>query len=91
MSSLPPRKPRRLQWGMPEQPTPKHPYRDTLLVYGGLAIVVVLIAWATGGAVGKAAIIATLFFLIATTWNVVRWRQRLREAEAERARRSEIE
>ena len=84
-------KPRRLQWGVPEQPPPKHPYRDTLLVYGGLAIVVVLIAWATGGNVAKAAIIAALFFVVATAWNVVRWRARLREAEAERARRAEAE
>ena len=27
---------RRLQWGLPETPPPKHPYRDTLIVYGGL-------------------------------------------------------
>ena len=84
-------KPRRLHWGVPDSPPPKHPYRDTLLVYGGLAIVVVLIAWATGGAVGKAATIAGTFFVIASAWNVVRWRQRLREAEAERARRAETE
>jgi Flp pilus assembly protein TadB len=76
---------------MPEQPPPKRPYRDTILVYGGLALLVVIVAWATGGAVGKAAIIAGLFFLVATAWNVVRWRSRLREAEAERARRAEPE
>jgi uncharacterized membrane protein len=76
---------------MPEQAPPKHPYRDTVLVYGGLAIIVVLIAWVTGGAVGKAAIIASLFFIVATTWNIVRWRARVREAEAERARRAETE
>jgi hypothetical protein len=87
--SSPPNKPRRLQWGMPDQPPPKHPYRDTLLVYGGLAIIVVLAAWATGGDVRKAAIIAALFFVIATTWNLVRWRARVREAE--RARRADIE
>jgi hypothetical protein len=86
-----PRKPNRLHWGMPEQPPPKRPYRDTVLVYGGLALLVVIVAWATGGAVGKAAIIAGLFFLVATAWNIVRWRTRLREAEAERARRAEPE
>jgi Zn-dependent protease with chaperone function len=84
-------KPRRLQWGMPDSPPPKHPYRDTLVVYGGLAIVVVLIAWVTGGAVGKAAIIAGLFFVVASAWNLLRWRSRLREAEAERVRRAELE
>ena len=28
---------RRLQWGLPETPRPRHPYRDTLIVYGALA------------------------------------------------------
>ena len=32
---------RRLQWGLPEAPPPKHPYRDTLIVYGALAILIV--------------------------------------------------
>jgi Flp pilus assembly protein TadB len=84
-------KPRRLQWGAPEQPPPKHPYRDTILVYAGLAIIVVLVAWATGGDVGKAALIAGIFFVVASVWNILRWRTRLREAEAERARRAELE
>ena len=36
---------RRLRWQLPETPPPKHPVRDTLLVYAGLAVVVVLVAW----------------------------------------------
>ena len=42
---------RRLRWDAPARDSsiPKHPYRDTALVYGGMALVVVLIAWATGG------------------------------------------
>ncbi len=73
-------RPRRLQWGVPEAPPPKHPYRDTLLVYAGLAAVVVLVAWATGGAIGKAAVVAIGFFVVASAWNVYRWRGKLHEA-----------
>jgi Flp pilus assembly protein TadB len=81
-------KPRRLQWGLPESPPPKHPYRDTLLVYGGLAVVVVLLAWATGGSLGKAVAVAAVFFVIASVWNVYRWRARARSAAADAERRA---
>ena len=45
------RSPRRLEWGVPEPEPPKHPFRDSVILYAVLAIVLVLIAWATGGAV----------------------------------------
>jgi len=70
---------RRLKWDAPgERSIPKHPYRDTALVYGGMAIVVVLIAWATGGDVLKAFLVAGLFFVAATLWTWRNWRNRLR-------------
>ena len=78
-------RPRRLQWGVPEQPPPKHPYRDTLLVYAVFAVLIVVVAWLTGGGVRRAAVIAILFYVVASVWSVSRWRTRLRE-EAERAR-----
>ncbi len=34
--------------GVVRAPPPKHPYRDTLLIYGVLATVIVLVAWLTG-------------------------------------------
>ena len=71
----------RRRWGRPEQPLPKHPYRDSVLVYGGMAIVVVLLAWATGGSLPRAAVVAAVFFAIATLWSWSRWRRRLRDAE----------
>ena len=69
------------RWSPPPKPLPKRPYRDTVLVYGGMAIVVVLSAWATGGKLLNAVLIAGLFFLIATAWTWRRFRERLR-AEA---------
>jgi membrane protein implicated in regulation of membrane protease activity len=73
----------RRRWQPPPDPLPKRPYRDTALVFGGMAIVIVLVAWVTGGDLVKALVIAALFFVAATAWGWRRWRGRLR-AEAER-------
>jgi hypothetical protein len=77
--------PRRLQWGVPEQPPPKHPYRDTLIIYAVFAVLIVVVAWLTGGGVQRAAVVAVLFYVAASIWSVSRWRTRLRE-EAARTR-----
>ena len=76
-------KPRQLRWGLPEAPTPKHPYRDSMLVYGFFAALVVLLAWITGGSVGKAALVAVVVWAAATIWSIARWRQRLQREAAE--------
>jgi Flp pilus assembly protein TadB len=75
---------RYLRWGAPDPPPPKHPYRDTVIVYGAFAVIVVLVAWATGGDVKKAAVVAIVFFLLATAWNTYRLFQR-RRADRTRA------
>ena len=74
------------QLGAPESPPPKHPYRDTLVVYAGFAIVLVLVAWLTGGGVKRAAAVAILFFVVATAWTSYRFHAKLREQRAEEER-----
>jgi hypothetical protein len=74
---------RRLRWGVPEPPPPKHPYRDTVLVYAGFSIVLVIVAWLTGGGVKRAAGVALLFFVVATGWTIFRFHSKLREQRAE--------
>jgi Flp pilus assembly protein TadB len=81
--------PRRLRWGTPDPPAPKHPYRDTLLVYGALALIVVVVAWATGGGLLRAIAVAVAFFVVATTWNTYRLRQRGREHRDKSSGRTE--
>jgi membrane protein implicated in regulation of membrane protease activity len=78
------KEPRHLRWGLPEQPIPKHPYRDSMLIYGFFALVVVLLAWLTGGSITKAVVIAAVVWIAATVWSVARWRQRLQREEARR-------
>jgi hypothetical protein len=78
------KRPRQLRWGLPESPIPKHPYRDTLLVYGFFAILVVVLAWVTGGNIGKAVVVAALVWIAASAWGITRWRQRIQREEARR-------
>ncbi len=77
---------KKLEWGgIPELPPPKNPYRDTLLVYGGMALVILIVAWLTGGSVAKAVLVAAVFFVIASGWTMYRFRVKARDA----ARRAE--
>ena len=73
---------RRLKWDAAERSVPKHPYRDTVLVYGGMAVVVVVIAVLTGGGFARSLVIAGLFFVAATLWTWRSWRLRLRRESA---------
>jgi membrane protein YdbS with pleckstrin-like domain len=75
---------KRLRWDSldRDRPVPKHPYRDTAILYGVLAVLVVVIAWATGGDVVNAVVTAIFVFIVATLWSWRTWRNRLREERA---------
>ena len=71
---------RRLHWDVPtDDPPAKHPYRDTLLVYLALAVVVVLFAWLTGGSLRRALVVAALFWLAGSAYGLVTQRRKRRE------------
>ena len=76
---------RRLRWEPPRRSgaIPKHPYRDTAVVYGVIAVLVVILSLASGGSVGRAVITAALVYVVATLWSWRLWRNRLRERDAQ--------
>ena len=79
---------KRLRWDADrERSLPKHPYRDTAILYAVLAVVVVVIAWATGGKLVNAVVTAAAVFIIATLWSWRTWRNRIREDRARKAER----
>jgi hypothetical protein len=76
------------RWELPDEPPPAHPYRNSVIVYGILAAVIVLVAWATAGDLTRAAVVAVVFFVVATAWSWRSWRIRLREEAAKQERRA---
>ncbi len=62
---------------MSTPPVSKRPYRDSLLLHFVLAIVIVLVSWLTGGALGRALVFAAAYFVLATAWSWWRFRQQL--------------
>jgi membrane protein implicated in regulation of membrane protease activity len=75
---------RRLVWAPPPERLPTRPYRDTVIVNAGLAALVVVVAYLTGGSLPRAIAFAAFFFVVATAWAWRVWRRRLREEEAGR-------
>jgi hypothetical protein len=75
---------KRLRWDGPERPVPKRPYRDTALVYAGMAGLVVVVGLVTGGGIVRTLVIAAAFFVVATGWSWRNWRNRLRRREERR-------
>ena len=65
-----------------ERPIPAHPYRDSALVYGILAAVLVIVAVLTGSAVFRTVVVAAIFFVLATSWSSWNFRRRIRAQNA---------
>jgi hypothetical protein len=74
-----PREKRKLRWDGTPRTTPKHPYRDSAIVYAVLAGIVVGVTALTGGNMRAALIIAPMLFVVATGYSWWRWRKRERE------------
>jgi Flp pilus assembly protein TadB len=78
---------KRLQWGgAPRAASPTSPVRDTLLVYGVVSLIIILVAWVTGGPVGRALVIVPLFYVVASAWTITRLRSRARQEAAKEER-----
>ena len=60
-------------------PLPRRPYRDSALLNGVLAVLLVVVAWATGGDVVRALVVGIAFFVAATAWSWWRFRRRIAE------------
>ena len=77
---------RRRRHSGPDLPLPKRPFRDSVLFYGALALIVVLVAWLTDGRLWPgdlgekeygAVPVAIIFFVVATAWSWWRFRKAL--------------
>ena len=77
-------KKKRLRWEDSPRQVPRHPYRDSAILYAILAGVVVGVTALTGGNLRAALVIAPLLFVIATAYSWWRWRKQEQEQEASR-------
>ena len=62
-----------------DRPLPRRPYRDSAILYGALAAVVLVFSLITGSDLVRALIVAVAFFVAATAWSWFRFHQRLAE------------
>jgi Flp pilus assembly protein TadB len=68
-----------------ERPKPKRPFRDSALLYAGMAVVFVVIVFITGGKMSVAIPIALACFVVATGYAWWKLRQRMRLEEEQEA------
>jgi hypothetical protein len=67
---------------MRERRRPKHPFRDSAILYGVLAAIVVVVGMVTNGDVLNAVAVALAFFVVATGYSWWRFRKRLEQQGA---------
>lgn len=60
-------------------PLPKRPYRDSFVLNLVLSSTILLLAWATGGRLGRALVVAVAFLFVSTAWSWWRFRRRIEE------------
>jgi hypothetical protein len=65
------------RWEIPEDPLPRHPYRNSIVFHAVLACLIVVAAWATDGGIPRAIGFAVAYFVLASGYSVWKWRQRL--------------
>ena len=58
---------------------------EELVVYGVLSVIILLVAWLTGGSLGRALVIVPVFYVIASAWTIQRLRARARREAAKEA------
>ena len=70
------------RWEGPKH-SPRHPYRDSAVLYAVLVGVLVGVTALTGGDVRRAIYIGVALFVVATAYSWWRWRERSRQEDAE--------
>jgi hypothetical protein len=64
-----------------KRPVPEHPYRDTIIIYGSLSLIVLVLAAVTGHYWGI--LFVAIAFVGSTVYSFWYWRDRLREQDEE--------
>ena len=76
-------KKKRLRWESAPRRVPRHPYRDSAILYAILAGIVVGVTALTGGNLKKALVLGGLLFVVATAYSWGRWREQEKRAVRE--------
>jgi membrane protein DedA with SNARE-associated domain len=69
---------------LPDEPLPRHPFRNSAILYGILAAAVIGFGLLTDNAVTETIVIAVVFFVLATGYTWWRFRQRIQREGARR-------
>jgi Flp pilus assembly protein TadB len=72
----------------PQRRRSSRPYRDAVLAYAGLGVLVFVVAFATGSSLVRSFLGGFIAFVLATAWTWWRLRQREQAAERDEERES---